>query len=100
QPAHLGEHKVEDDEVGFALTEHLEGLLAVGSRDDLMAVTPQIEAHDLADVGLVVDDKDLRHVNLRLSAGRARASAPGPAGSRSRDPRPGSKDNRRRNRAS
>src|SRR3954451_5392201 len=32
-----------------------------------MAVASQVESYDLADVRLVVDDKDLRHVNLRLS---------------------------------
>jgi hypothetical protein len=44
-----------------------ERLLAVGGRDDVVAVTSQVEAHHLPDVRLVVDYQDLRHDRSRLS---------------------------------
>ena len=67
QAADLGEHKVEYDEIGFALSKDLERLFAVGGRDDVVAIAPQIEANDFPDVRLVVDDQDLRHGSFHLS---------------------------------
>jgi hypothetical protein len=56
EAAEPGEHQVEHDEIRLALAKDLQRLLAVGGRDDDVAIAPQVQTHHLADVRLVVDD--------------------------------------------
>ena len=83
-PADLGavelrHHDVEDDEVGRLAGEALERLLAVGGLDRAEARLREREGDDLADVGVVIDDQDRRHVAAMLDEIARRAKRPGRA---------------------
>src|SRR5215207_472886 len=56
-----GQHEIEHHQVGLGLLVEPKRLVAVASRNHSVTITPQVEAHDLSDMGLVVDDQDLRH---------------------------------------
>ena len=57
----LGEHQVEDDEVGLVAGVQRESLLAVRGADDRVALLLQVQAKEVDDVALVVDDEDRLH---------------------------------------
>src|SRR5829696_7114533 len=59
--AQAGQHEIEHHQVGLGLLVEPKRLVAVASRNHSVTITPQVEAHDLSDIGLVVDDQDLRH---------------------------------------
>ena len=55
----VGQHHVEQDEVGPELADRAERRLPVGRRLDLVVVEAQGDREDIGDVRLVVDDEDL-----------------------------------------
>ena len=61
----LRHHDVEDDEVGLLVAHLLQGLLAVGRGDDVVALRTQDEIQDMEDVHLVVDHQDLALIHPR-----------------------------------
>ena len=65
EAVHLGQHRVEDDEIGSLLLEQRERRVATLGLDHLVAALLEHAPHQLADVGLVVDDEH------RLPAGDA-----------------------------
>ena len=58
EPAQVGEHDVEDDEVGAELGHRLEGVAAQVRHLDLHALVAQGHGQQVGDAGLVVDDQD------------------------------------------
>ena len=77
EPRAPGKHDVEDDQVRLVLERRRECRIAVAGVPDLVALAGKVGPHDLADVGLIVDDQDAAH-----GAGHRRA------GSRRRRGRP------------
>ena len=63
ESVHVGQHHVEDDEVGLLLEHGGDGLGAVPDRAHGEAGEAQAGGQQVADVGLVVDDKNLRSVS-------------------------------------
>ena len=73
-PRDLKRHDVQDDQVGTLVAGGVQGAGPVGLLDDGESVGLQIAAHDVADLGFVVDDEDggLMHRSaIPFSAGRA-----------------------------
>ena len=60
EPVHVGEHHVEDDQVGFLLEDGRDRLGAVGDGPDLEPGESEARDEQVADVRLVVDDEDAR----------------------------------------
>ena len=60
EAVHVGEHDVEDDEVGLFLEHGRDRLGAVGDGPDLESGESQARDEQVADVRLVVDDQDAR----------------------------------------
>ncbi|MNL32302.1 hypothetical protein D3C87_1541460 [compost metagenome] len=71
EPAHPGQHEIEDDQVegGLLVDEQALGLHSVLDEGDAVALELQIEHEPVGDMGLVLDEQDLRHPFL-LAAGR------------------------------
>jgi hypothetical protein len=65
QPAQPGQYQVEDHQIGALPTVQLQRLFAVRGREHGVTFAPQVQAHDLPDVRLVVYDQDLRHPSFR-----------------------------------
>ncbi len=57
EAGHEGQHDVEDDDVGTALTPRLQGGQAVGGEHRLESGPPQIGRQDARDGGIVLDDQ-------------------------------------------
>ena len=60
-PVHAGQHHVEHHEVRLAGTGRGERRLTVAGGRDPMALAHQVEAQQVADLGVVVDDEDMGH---------------------------------------
>src|SRR5262249_33251638 len=59
EAVHDRHHEVEQDERGRLAADHLERLLAVRGRDDLVPLAPQDPRHLVARVGVVLDQQDV-----------------------------------------
>ena len=59
QPIHAWQHDVQDDEVGLHLGEAGDRIGSVGDGLDLVTLPAEVDAGQLQDVLLVVDDEDL-----------------------------------------
>ena len=59
-PLRPGQHPVEQDQVGDAVADALDGLVAAFGGDDAEALGLEVVAHQLAEVGFVLDDQDGR----------------------------------------
>ena len=71
EPAHTGQHEVEEDEVGGRVLHLEERFLATARRQYLVAVTLQVKDHQIADVPLVLHDEHTAgHAGLILPAAR------------------------------
>ena len=57
EAVHVGQHDVEDHQVGGRLLHRLEGAVAVSGDRDLEACEAQGRGEQVADVGFIVDDK-------------------------------------------
>ena len=69
EPGAAWEHDVEDDQVGLVVESRSEGGVAVRGIPDLVSFAGEVGPHDLADVGLVVDDQDAAHGGHHRRAG-------------------------------
>ena len=59
EAVHVGQHDVEDHQVGRRLLHRLEGAVAVSGDRDLEACEAQGRGEQVADVGFIVDDKEV-----------------------------------------
>ena len=59
EAVHVGQHHVEDDQVGFLFEHRRDGLGAVADRTDREAGEAQARGEEVSDVGLVIDDENL-----------------------------------------
>ena len=57
----VGQHEVEQDEVGPLLAREAEPFFALARDEDLVALLAEVVVEDLLDVGLILDDQDSRH---------------------------------------
>ncbi len=58
EAVHIGQHHVEDEEVGVGLLRQAQGLGSVGGGDDVEACEAQARREEFADVGLIVDNEE------------------------------------------
>jgi hypothetical protein len=64
---HLGHHHVEEDQVGRLLLERGQAFLRVRRLTHLVALHLEVDAHELAQARVVVDDQDRpRSAHLRI----------------------------------
>ena len=56
----LGEHEVEENDVRAFGLQQLQGAHAVGGDDRLESAHGEVRAHEIDDVGIVLDEEDLR----------------------------------------
>ena len=60
-PSRPGQHQVEDDQIEVARARELKGRLSPSQRfDGYELFEPKVQADELSDVGLVLDDEDGR----------------------------------------
>ena len=72
----LGQHQVEQRDVGLAPLEQLDGVVARGRHHDLEAAHEQVRAEQVDDVAVVLDDEDAGGV----TAGHGRPGRPAAGG--------------------